>query len=158
MTWHELLQVRITCRSFFNLVQAHASDLTRNMVKHYKSLARGHSLYKDVYDSSNPTLDYVIDLSHRCYVVEALARFLAKYRLMELFGQGVATRLKHTYHAPFVDRVINNLKPHLIIISHMLETYRSSMAELVQDIDPYDMISLLWITRNSKLNAWRPRY
>lgn len=34
-----------------------------------------------------------------------------------------------------VRRMVTNLKPHLMIISHMLETYRSSVADIVRDHD-----------------------
>ncbi|KAL8923313.1 MAG: hypothetical protein Q9208_004713 [Pyrenodesmia sp. 3 TL-2023] len=43
-----------------------------------------------------------------------------------------AHRMQAMY-APVIDKMVNNLKPHLMIISHMLEAYRSSVADLVRD-------------------------
>ena len=153
LTLHELFRMRITCRSFFNLVQVHASDLTRDLLKHYKGLARAHSLYQDKYDASESTLHYVINLSHHCYVVEALARFIAEYHLTELLGYTSPTRLAQSSDALLVNITITNLKPHLMIIFHALEMYKSSLAELVQDPD---LVSSEHALRSRKrVEAWR---
>ncbi|KAL8742348.1 MAG: hypothetical protein Q9184_008270 [Pyrenodesmia sp. 2 TL-2023] len=38
-----------------------------------------------------------------------------------------------TAYAPVIEKMVTDFKPHLMIISHMLDTYRSSVTDLVRD-------------------------
>ncbi|KAI4141723.1 MAG: hypothetical protein L6R39_005214 [Caloplaca ligustica] len=152
LTWQDILRCRSTCRFFFNLVQNHAREIGRNLFKQDTDLRRAHSLYRNVYDST-PSLDYVMALSNRCYLAESVARFLATYHLMEIFYCRTPAHLAQSKYAPLVDTIIANLKPHIMIISHMLRTYRSSVAELVKHMDLLSYEGGL--VSKTRIQSWR---
>ncbi|KAL9601005.1 MAG: hypothetical protein Q9219_002827 [cf. Caloplaca sp. 3 TL-2023] len=135
LTWHELLRVRLTSRLFHNLTEAHSSELTKTLIKRYKGLARVHSLYYDVIGQQWSDLGYVIALSHRCYLVENLARFLARYYITEYCRFHSNSRPHPETECEDASAMINNMKPHLLIISHMLEEYQTRVVAIVRDGD-----------------------
>ncbi|KAL8724029.1 MAG: hypothetical protein Q9166_008173 [cf. Caloplaca sp. 2 TL-2023] len=60
---------------------------------------------------------------------------------METYSCKSPAALARSQHAHKVDIMVDNLKPHLTIISHMLELYRQYMAKLVQrDHSPVDKL------------------
>ncbi|KAI4266080.1 MAG: hypothetical protein L6R35_006991 [Caloplaca aegaea] len=133
LAWRDVLRFRMTCRLFSTLVRDHADELVRHLIKYDRALVKAHSLYRD--DSSKPDFEYVVALSHRCHVAASLARFLAIYHLSEMFNYRTAAELSRSRDARLIGILATNLEPHLLIISHMLQTYRSSVAGLVRDID-----------------------
>ncbi|KAL8894570.1 MAG: hypothetical protein Q9207_008474 [Kuettlingeria erythrocarpa] len=54
---------------------------------------------------------------------------------MDMYLRISSAHLWQSAYAPMVRRMITNLKPHLMVILQMLETYRSSVADIVQDHD-----------------------
>lgn len=104
------------------------------LIRRDVDLGRAHSLYRHR-DSSQPTWNYFIALAHRCSTVQNLAHFLATYHLMDSLVRKTSAHRMQTVYAPVIEKMVTNLRPHLMIISHMLETYRSSVADLVRDPD-----------------------
>ncbi|KAL8645181.1 MAG: hypothetical protein Q9210_006855 [Variospora velana] len=133
LAWPEVLRFRMTCRLFSTLIRDHAAEVVRHLIKHDKALVKAHSLYRD--DSSEPDFEYVVALSHRCHVAASLARFLAIYHLSEMLNYRTAAELARSKDARLIGILATNLEPHLLIISHMLQTYRSSVAGIVRDMD-----------------------
>lgn len=150
----DILRLRTTCRFFFNLVQNHASEITRSLLLRDTDFRKMHSLYKDMWvDFSNTTLDYIMALSHRFHLACSLARFLATHHLTEMFYYKSPAQLMQSKHASLRRVMVSNLRPHLMIISHMLETYKVSLAKLVQDVDLLKFESSL--VSNKRVQAWR---
>ncbi|KAL9592528.1 MAG: hypothetical protein Q9179_006624 [Wetmoreana sp. 5 TL-2023] len=139
--------------SDLRLVDAHASDISRTLIRDDVELSEAHSLFKDTINPSTPTIGYVFALSRRSRLAENLARMLATHELVNVSCTKASTALALDRYHRHVTTTTRNLRPHLMIISHMLQTYRSSMAELVQDFDlvNYDraMIS------NIRVRSWR---
>ncbi|KAL8789089.1 MAG: hypothetical protein Q9213_001352 [Squamulea squamosa] len=128
----DVLRLRLTCRSLLNLLGMDMGEIIRCLVKKDTSISMAHSLTRGVIDTSMPTAGHLIALSHRCHVAEALGRFLATFHLKEVYSCKSAAALARSPHAHKVDIMIDNMRPYLILISHMLEVYRTSVAKIVQ--------------------------
>ncbi len=128
----DVLRLRWTCRSLLNLIELDMGEIVRCLVMDDGIIRLAHSLAKDI-ETSIPTVGYLVALSHRCHVAEALGRSLATFHLQEIYSCSSSTALARSPHAHKVAIVNDNLRPYLVIISHMLEVYRSSMAKIVQD-------------------------
>ncbi|KAI4280697.1 MAG: hypothetical protein L6R38_004244 [Xanthoria sp. 2 TBL-2021] len=128
----DVLRLRLTCRSLLNLVEMDIGEIIRCLVMEDSMLRTAHSLAKDGINTPTPTVGYLVALSHRCHVAEALGRFLAKFHLQEIYACKSSAALARSPHAHKVRFMVDNLKPYLIIVSHMLEVYRSSVARIVQ--------------------------
>ncbi|KAL8766684.1 MAG: hypothetical protein Q9209_006614 [Squamulea sp. 1 TL-2023] len=107
-------------------------EIIRCLVNEDRSISMAHSLTRGVTDTSVPTAGYLIALSHRCHVAEALGRFLATFHLKDIYFCKTAAALARSPHAHKVEIMVDNMRPYLMIISHMLEVYRSSVAKIVQ--------------------------
>lgn len=158
LEWRDILRLRAASRYFSNLIASHAGEITRSLVIHDTDLRKMHSLYQYQYqdqriDTLMTTLEYGMGLSHRLHVALSLARFLTTNHLMEIFYCKSPAHLMQSKHAPLFRTIVSNLKPHLMIISHMLERYKTSLAALVQDVD-----LLLYeraLVSNKRVQAWR---
>ncbi|KAL8924735.1 MAG: hypothetical protein Q9172_002553 [Xanthocarpia lactea] len=129
----DVLRLRWSCRSLLNLVELDMGEIVRCLVMDDGIMRLAHSLAKDGIETSIPTVGYLVALSHRCHVAEALGRSLATFHLQEIYSCNSSTALARSPHAHKVAIVNDNLRPYLVIISHMLEVYRSSMAKVVQE-------------------------
>ncbi|KAI4179415.1 MAG: hypothetical protein LQ348_005400 [Seirophora lacunosa] len=133
LVWRDVLRFRMTCRLFSTLTMDHAGELVRHLIKHDKALAKANSLYGN--ESSKSTFEYVVDLSRRCHVAASLARFLAIYHVSETLNYRAPADLARSKDVRLIVITARSLEPHLLIIGHMLERYRSSVAALVQEVD-----------------------
>lgn len=129
----DVLRLRLTCRSLFKLVEMDIAEIIRCLVLEDSILRLAHFLTKDGINTSTPTVGYLVALSHRCHTAEGLARFLATFHLQEIYACKSSAALARSPHAHKVRFMVDNLKPYLIILSHMLEVYRSSVTTIVQE-------------------------
>lgn len=154
LKWRDILHLRMTSKAFLNFVHAHAGEISRNLIRHDSALSVVHSLFNDIAAPPKPTLDYVFALARRSSIVEHLAWMLATHQLTQVSYARPGTASAMERLARQHTLVAKNLRPHLLIIAHMLETYRSFMAELLQDNDLLgDQDPLL-----SKVEIWNAEF
>lgn len=123
----------MTCRSLLNLVEMDVGEIIRCLAMEDHIIRLAHSLAKSSIDTSSPSVGYLVALTRRCHVAEALGRFLAEFHLKEFYFCSSLAELARSPHAHKVNFVVANLKPYLMIISHMIEAYRSSVTKIVQE-------------------------
>ena len=130
--WHEILRLRTTCRFFFHLIRTHSRDISQCIIRSDIGLSTAHRLFQAIVAAPKPSFNDVFGLSRRSCVVEHLARTMAEdptFRDSYLIS---TDSISSGALARQIDIVADNLRPHLMIISHMLESYRSFNANLVQ--------------------------
>ncbi|KAL8876339.1 MAG: hypothetical protein Q9198_005448 [Flavoplaca austrocitrina] len=133
LTAADVLRLRFTCRSLLNLIELDIGEIIRSLAMNDQFIRLAHSLAKSAVDTSTPRVGYLIALIRQCHVAEALGRSLAEFHLKDIYGCNSLAKLACSPHAYKVNSMVENLKPYLIIISHMREAYRSSVIKIVQE-------------------------
>ncbi|KAL9576010.1 MAG: hypothetical protein Q9212_007469, partial [Teloschistes hypoglaucus] len=119
------------------MVQAHGDGIAQNLVRHDKTVSEVYSLFSaDIAaPTTPPTFDLILDLLRQSSMVDHLAHKVAMHQYTQLsHNRGGNARAQETYTRQLTTTT-RNLRPHLLIISHMLHSYRSSLAALVANVD-----------------------
>ncbi|KAI4270081.1 MAG: hypothetical protein LQ337_006908 [Flavoplaca oasis] len=133
LTAADVLRLRFTCRSLLNLIQLDIGEIIHSLATNDQIIRLAHSLAKSAIDTSTPNVGYLAGLIRQCHVAEALGRFLAEVHVKEIYAYNSLAQLARSPYAHKVNFVAENLKPYLMIISHMVGAYRSSVTKIVQE-------------------------
>ena len=133
LTAADVLRLRFTCRSLLGLIELDIGEIIRSLAMNDQIIRLAHTLAKSAIDTSTPRVGYLIALIRQCHVAEALGRSLAEFHLKDIYGCNSLAKLACSPHAHKVNFMAENLKPYLIIISHMIDAYRSSVIKIVQE-------------------------
>ncbi len=92
-------------------------------------------LYQPFPTSSGPLdLDLLLGLSHRYYVVEHVARFLARFHLVHAVHAHSVAPPSFFFDRPeyvaIINGMVRNMKPYLLMLYHFIEMYREGLAEI----------------------------
>ncbi|KAL8650789.1 MAG: hypothetical protein Q9226_004994 [Calogaya cf. arnoldii] len=126
----DVLRLRLTCRSLRNLIELDVNEVIRCLAMEDGIIRLAHSLARCAINTSTLTVRYLVALSHQCHVAETLGQCLAISHLKELYA---CNSIERSPHARKVHFMVGNLRPYLLIISRMLEAYRSSVAKIVRE-------------------------
>lgn len=141
-SWRDVLHFRLVCQDLFQMVQAHGDGIAQNLVRYDKTVSEAYSLFSDDIAATPTTtttppltFELIFDLLHQQSIVDHLAHKVAMHQYTQLsHNRGGNARAQETYTRQ-LNLTIRNLRPHLLIISHMLHSYRSALATLVKDVD-----------------------
>lgn len=135
LSWRHVLHLRAVCKDLFHLVHTHGDGIAQNLIQHNKTVGEAYSLFFDIVTPAQPKFHLIFALLRRSSMVDHLAHTVAMHQYTLLsHNRGGNARAQETYTRQ-LNTAVRNLRPHLMIISHMLESYRSALAALVKDVD-----------------------
>ncbi|KAI9707282.1 MAG: hypothetical protein M1836_000242 [Candelina mexicana] len=121
----DILTLRMTSRSFLDLITISQSPIVRHHVKHGIP-----THFLRIYPSPSPMnarLNYLIGLQYRLRVCSSLAGRLADFFSAETFGN--RTESSRQKFQPQRDRMWRRMIPWLLVLFHFFESYRSNLIE-----------------------------
>lgn len=130
MSLGDLLDFRLTCRGFNDMVKCNQSSIVISLVKR-EPLRKTSILYRPLVTSGALDLDFLLGLSHRFYVVEHIATFLAKFHLIQAHRLTPPSLVEEPENLAIVNNMIRRMRPYLLMLYHFIEMYRVGLAEAV---------------------------
>ncbi|MCJ1429323.1 hypothetical protein MMC29_007236 [Sticta canariensis] len=130
MSLGDILQFRLVCREFNRIVNWNQSSIVVHFIRH-GPLSRFAMLYRPLAAPGPLDLDMLLNLSHRWHVVDHVARFLAKFHLIQYHHLTPPSLVEQPENAAIVDNMTRNMRPYLLMLYHFIEMYRAGLAELV---------------------------
>lgn len=159
MSFVDLCNIRLSCKAFYSMTNQHSSLITRSILAKDDCLRKAHALYHGVNLSS---LDYLFSLSHRVYAAQSLARYLATSHIVFTFNLRESDMIESgLYWGQFV-AMVQNIWPHLMILGHFLENFRSDLIQIVQREDikgsHVSQVAGAWRSQATLSSQYNPRH
>ncbi|KAL9123163.1 MAG: hypothetical protein Q9187_000279 [Circinaria calcarea] len=117
-----LFALRMSCRTFFDVIQTHQSPIVRNILRQRDSTAAATILYPSPSPPSSATWDFLLQLVHRGSVVRKLAQKIVEFIMVKTYICKTKEQMKE-----FAHNLTKTLSHLLMYISHFLESYRAAL-------------------------------
>ncbi|KAL8689943.1 MAG: hypothetical protein Q9218_004505 [Villophora microphyllina] len=153
LSWRDVIHLRVVCKSLFYLVHTHGAGITQHLIQCDSTVTEANSLFKNNPAPPRPKLDDIFALLRRSSMVDHLAHMVATHQLTQVYYNSGGNAQAKERHVRQINITVRNLRPHLMIISHMLECYRLSLAALVKDVDLTGFHSGL--ASSIRVKSWR---
>lgn len=120
----DMLALRLTHTSFYNLILQNESPIVRHLIKH-----DAPQLLVDLWPPPQlpqpSSLSYFLGLTHRNVVVRELATYIADFIMIKICRQ--TTKVQQDGFYPRHQRIRSRCQPLLLTLYHFFESYRNHL-------------------------------